>query len=92
MTQTSQARIINSTIQGNARGIVVSESSSARIGFLSGSDTVAQGNDIVDNARDGIFVSRSSSARIVGNNISNNGDDGIDVHASMALTFQDSIQ
>lgn len=80
VTQHSFARIINNTIQNNSNGngISVSETSSARIGFLSSDDTTAQPNTIQNN-RDGIRVTRSSNARIVGNTIKNNTDDGVDV-------------
>ena len=68
------------TIQNNLNGsgIVVSENSIARIGFNNDSDVSASPNTIQGNGRGGIVVSRTSSARIVGNNIlSNTG--GIDV-------------
>jgi len=85
----SFARIVNSTIQNNvnANGISVTENSSARIGFLTNSDTVASPNTITGNER-GIVVSESSTATIVGNTISNNASDGILVntvsHADIA--------
>ena len=74
------AIIINNTIHNNARhGININENSSARIGFIFGSDTVASPNTIRDNGGRGILVSRSSNARIAGGSIYGNGDDGIAV-------------
>lgn len=72
--------ISGNTIQNNVNGsgIVVSENSIARIGFNNDSDVAASPNTIQGNGKGGIVVSRTSSARIVGNNIlSNTG--GIDV-------------
>ncbi len=72
--------ITGNTIQNNVNGsgIVVSENSIARIGFNDDSDVAASPNTIQGNGRGGVVVSRTSSARIVGNNIlSNTG--GIDV-------------
>jgi hypothetical protein len=78
--QLSFAVLTSNTIQNNVNGsgIVVSENSIARIGFNADSDGAASANTIQGNGRGGIVVSRTSSARIVGNNIlSNTG--GIDV-------------
>lgn len=78
--QLSFAVIIGNTIQNNLNGsgIVVSENSIARVGFNLDSDVAATPNTIQGNGKGGIVVSRTSSARIVGNNIlSNTG--GIDV-------------
>jgi hypothetical protein len=62
----------------NGSGVVVSENSIARIGFNSDSDVAASPNTIQGNGKGGVVVSRTSSARIVGNSIlSNTG--GIDV-------------
>jgi parallel beta-helix repeat protein len=67
------ARIFGNTIQGNAQsGIIAQENSSARIGFQ-GTPNVIQSN------LRGVVVTRSSSARIEGNDISNNQQRGIDV-------------
>ena len=55
----------------------VSESSSARIGFNILDDTEASPNLIQNNKEDGIVVTRSSSARIVGNTISGNTENGV---------------
>jgi parallel beta-helix repeat protein len=85
----SNARIINSTIQNNinGNGISVTENSNARIGFLTNNDTTASPNTITGNNR-GIIVSESSNAVIIGNNISNNTLEGILVntvsHADIA--------
>ena len=79
VNQHSFATIINNTIQNNANGngIVVSEGSSARIGFSSNQDTVASPNTITGNGTtsgsNGITVTNTSFAEIVGNTISNNG-------------------
>jgi parallel beta-helix repeat protein len=79
VAQASFAAIINNTIENNpSGGIVVSDNASAYVGINSPSDTVAQPNDIQSNAI-GIIVSGSSSARIVGNNISNNTGNGVQV-------------
>jgi hypothetical protein len=88
VAQGSFAVIINNTIQNNpTAGIVVGDSASAYIGFNSTSDTVAQPNNIQNNAI-GIIVGASSSAKIVGNTISNNTGDGVQVvkvsHADIA--------
>jgi hypothetical protein len=68
------AIITGNTIQNNlsGSGIVVSENSIARIGFNSDSDASASPNTIQGNGRGGIVVSRTSSARIVGNNVLSN--------------------
>ncbi len=91
VSQHSFAQIINNTIQNNTRdGIGIQESSSARIGFLFGSDTTARPNTIQNNGNDGIQVQRSSNARIVGNNISNNGDDGVEVRLGSHADISDN--
>ena len=92
VNQNSQASITDTTIQGNAgTGIVINENSSARIGFRRGSATTASRNYILGNGINpvrcpigcnGIFVGRSSSVRIVGNDISDNTRHGIDCHSS----------
>lgn len=79
VNQTSSARIVNNIIQNNPEGISVIENSSARIGILAGTDTVASSNIIQNNVGRGITVSRYSNARIVGNTISGNTGDGIRV-------------
>ena len=78
--QLSFAIITGNTIQNNLNGsgIVVSENSIARIGFNTDSDSSASPNTIQGNGKGGIVVSRTSSARIVGNNILSNAG-GIDV-------------
>lgn len=79
--QQSFARIINNLIISNERsGIVVSEGSGARIGFLSVPTVVIAPNDIVDNDV-GIRVQNLATARIVGNNIKDNVGDGIRVQS-----------
>jgi parallel beta-helix repeat protein len=70
--QKSSARIVNNTIQNNPEeGILVNENSFARIGFLNASDAGTSPNLILMNGDSGIHVTRSSSARIIGNTISN---------------------
>lgn len=84
VVQESFATIVNNTIHDtgvnpNLRvrgGIHVGDSSSATIGFSAPTDTVASPN-IIRNNPNGIILSRSASARIVGNTISNNTDNGI---------------
>jgi hypothetical protein len=79
------ARIVNNNIHGNGTaagsgcGILVGEDTFARIGFLTGNDTVASPNSIHDN-QTGICLERGSAARIVGNDISDNVGDGVSVH------------
>jgi parallel beta-helix repeat protein len=87
--QNSYAVITNNTVQNNATyGIVVSEKSSARIGIVGLSDTSANPNIIRANGVDGIRVTRSSYAVIVGNTISENTANGIYInkgsHADVA--------
>lgn len=86
----SFARIIRNTIQNNGGdGIVVTESSAARIGHSSFDDLTPMPNTIQGNGGHGVRVSRSSNARIAGNKpispsigggISGNGGHGIFVH------------
>jgi parallel beta-helix repeat protein len=79
----SYATITNNTITGNpstnpsGSGIIVSENSTARIGFSSTSETVASPNIIQNHGGPGIAVERSATARIVGNTISSNNGSGI---------------
>jgi parallel beta-helix repeat protein len=70
--QQSSARIVNNTIQNNPEeGILVNENSFARIGFVNTPDAGVSPNLIFMNGDAGIHVTRSSSARIIGNIISN---------------------
>ncbi len=79
ITHNSVARIVDSVIQNNGGcGVNVSEGSAARVGYRSHTDTQASPNAIVNNEY-GVCVSRSSNARIVGSNISNNVLDGITI-------------
>jgi parallel beta-helix repeat protein len=85
----SNASIINNVIQRNAGiGIEVTENSSARIGILGPPDRVARPNTIQNNGQEGIYVFRSSTAFIVGNQINDNRRTGIRVdrasHAEIA--------
>ena len=77
--QNSYAVITNNTVQNNGTyGIAVSEKSSARIGVESnGMDSTPKPNIILGNGIDGIRVTRSSYAIIVGNTISENTANGI---------------
>jgi parallel beta-helix repeat protein len=88
VAQHSFAAIVNNTIQNNPRaGILVHESSSARIGFADVAST-GHGNTIQHNGREAILLQRGSTARIVGNTIRGNRGDGIAVeqasHAEIA--------
>jgi len=91
---TSTARITNNLVRNNTHwGIIVQESSSARIGFLSSDDTDASGNVIQNNGRAGVHVTKSGSAGIIGNNISENGAHGVEVsrgsHADLSANTID---
>jgi parallel beta-helix repeat protein len=93
VSRSSFATIVNNTIRDNPlNGIVVFQSSSARIGHSGG--LVASPNTIQNNAHFGVVVSSSSSARIVGNTISNNGKGGIGVgnvsHADISANTIDT--
>ena len=89
LAMNSFAIIINNTVTNNPQmGIVITDNSSARIGFSNFADTVASPNTIEANGvplppsgifayGNGISVGRSSSARIIGNTISNNANNGI---------------
>ena len=89
----SFARIINNTIQNpdvvGGVGIRVTENSAARIGFLGNADTVPAGNTIRDSSI-GILVRSTSSARIVGNDISDNDGDGIRVQRGSSARISDN--
>jgi parallel beta-helix repeat protein len=88
----SSLDLLNNTIQNNSRyGIDVADNSVTRIGFVSSTDTVAQPNTIQNNANDGIIISRSSSARIVGNTIVNNTGDGIGVIRESHADISDNV-
>jgi glucose/arabinose dehydrogenase len=86
--QLSFAVISNSTISGNSgTAIIISENSTARIGFNSDSDTGTSPNTLDFNTT-AIIVRNQSSARIVGNQIRQNNQNGImvfgDSHADIA--------
>jgi parallel beta-helix repeat protein len=75
----SYAVIRGNTIQDNPiNGIVVSDSSFARIGIRSNLDAAPISNTIQGNAY-GVTIARSSSAQIIGNTISSNTHDGVRV-------------
>ncbi len=77
----SYVTITNNTITNNAgNGIQLWESSAARIGFSSTSDTTASPNTITSNGGNGIYLYSASSARIVGNTISGNTGNGITIY------------
>ena len=79
IVRNSYATITNNMIHNNSfAGIVISEHAAAAIGFLAPSDTTAKPNNIDSNGT-GIHISNNSSARIVGNTISNNTVNGIQV-------------
>jgi hypothetical protein len=84
----SYAVLTNNTIQNNpGAGVLVSENSTARIGFNADSDVAASFNTVQNNAV-GVVVSNNSSARVIGNLISNNSGAGVQVlrdsHADIA--------
>ena len=97
VAQDSFATILSNTINNNGvnpdlpvrAGIAVSDNSSAYVGILTLADTVAQGNTIQNNPT-GVFVSHSSTARIIGNVISNNTDDGIMVMRASQADISDN--
>lgn len=92
VNRTSQAAIINNTVENNVNiGIIVAESSSARIGVSSGGQTVAEPNTIQNNGTLGIVVNRNAVARIVGNLIANNGSNGVGVTDSSMGDISDNI-
>ncbi len=79
VAQTSFAAILNNTIESNpTAGVVVADSAAAYFGINSPSDTAAQPNIIQSNAI-GVIVSGSSHAKIIGNTISNNTGNGIQI-------------
>ena len=86
--QNGHARIVNNTIQLNATsGIMIQESSIARIGYLDAGGPVF-GNTIRNNAGPGVIVQRGSAATLTGNTISENDGPGVLVrggaHADLA--------
>lgn len=87
--QLSYAVIVNNTIQNNRRnGIIINGGSFATIGFVRVEDMAPSPNTIQNNGGQGVFVIRSSGARIVGNKISGNKANGVLVgrtsHADIA--------
>lgn len=82
VSDASYAEIESNLVTGNTgNGIAVDEGSSAKIGSISGIvGTYAGTNKIEYNGNRGVQVSRSSTARIVGNNIKSNRMDGVGVH------------
>lgn len=91
VSRAGSVRIINNTIQNNLNGsgIIINDSSAARIGFTGPHGArVSEPNIIQNNDGAGISVTRSSSARILSNTISGNGVDGVRVqrasHADIA--------
>ena len=73
----SFAMITDNALQSGRDGIVVHENSAARIGFSTSAATDPSPNVVDSNGRHGTLVSRSSSARIAGNTITNNGASGV---------------
>jgi hypothetical protein len=73
------AALTNNTIQNHpAAGVFVSEHSTARIGIIADSDSAASANTITNNTV-GVVISNGSSARVIGNTISNNTGNGVRV-------------
>lgn len=93
VAQHSAAVIANNAVQNNAaNGIMIGGNSFAFVGFLSGLDKTASPNIIENNGQNGIVVTRSSSARIVGNTIRNNKLNGVIVNrASQADISSNTI-
>jgi len=92
IAQHSYAQIVNNTIEFNSNaGITVIEGSYARIGVAI--PTTAEGNLIRNNGTSGgIYVSRSSGARIGANIISDNAGPGVQVDgASHAVVSANRI-
>jgi hypothetical protein len=95
VTDASYAEIESNSVHGNVNaGIAVDNASSAKIGFQSGvAGTFGSANTIESNGNRGVFVARSSSARIVENIIRNNTGDGVAViraaHADIAANAID---
>jgi len=88
----SSAVIVNNRIHDNGQaGIIVGMNSSASIGFVAPSDTVARPNVITGNGAQGIVVTRNSYARIVGNEISNNRANGVNVREVSDAEISDNI-
>lgn len=91
VAQHSFAAIVNNTIQHNPRaGILVHESSSARIGFADVAST-GHGNTIQNNGREAILLQRGSTARIVGNTIRNNRGDGISIEQASQAEIANNV-
>jgi parallel beta-helix repeat protein len=85
VSQLSSAVIVNNTIQNSFQaGIGVAETAYAFIGFVLSNDAAASSNVITGNRAQGIVVARGSYARIVGNDISYNGANGVNVRESSA--------
>jgi len=91
VAETSQAIVLNNNIHDNpGYGIIISDNSNARIGFILTTDASASPNIIQNNGAYGIGVGRGSSARIAGNNISNNSSYGIVVFRLSAADIADN--
>jgi hypothetical protein len=93
VTQIGFAVIVNNTVQENRNaGIAVGLQSSAWIGFVSETDTVASPNLVSGNGAQGIVVLRGATARIAGNDVSNNAANGVRVaEASYAQISDNTI-
>lgn len=94
VNRVSFAVIVNNTIRNAAnQGIAVGGGAFAFIGFRTGLDKVTSPNLIENNGAHGITLTRSSSARIVGNTIRNNKLNGVNVgRASQADISDNSIE
>ena len=90
--QHSFAGIVNNVIEDNRRiGILVHESSSARIGFIDVALAAGAPNTIRNNGEDGIRVSTSSNARILASIITNNGRNGVRVEKGSQIEAANNL-
>ena len=89
----SVATLLNNKVKNSRlHGILLVQNSTAWVGVSGFSDKTSRPNIIENNGRIGIYVGRSSVARIVGNTIRNNKRDGIRVaHAAVAHIASNTI-
>jgi hypothetical protein len=91
VVQNSYARIVNNTIHNSSdSGIVVADHAFADIGVNGPFDAATQPNNINTNGT-GIRVARASSARIIGNTISNNTNYGVQVMMVSHASISDNV-
>jgi parallel beta-helix repeat protein len=91
VSRLSFAVIVNNTIRDNTQaGINVGAFATAFIGF-DAFDVVASPNLITDNGTQGIVVGANAHGRIVGNDISYNRGNGVNVRESSSAHISDNI-